>query len=136
MNKYSNKLVSEIFAMYTDGNLIDQIKESMQANPAVKEILDINYNPEKAFNGLPDAYPVDYRMDDSPIGLSEATLANRYNKLYIYADSTLNEKRKYELFLQEVESLHESEAEVLVFAKDHALTEIYPLLTAEVYSQL
>jgi hypothetical protein len=80
--------------------------------PALLEILQYCYNPSRVLftNTAPK-----HILDMAPPELSYNSLFSEYKRLYIFLDSTkINPKRKMELLIQMLESIHPSDAALLV----------------------
>lgn len=135
------KLVSELLAEVSVAeDKVSAIKAAATENSAIVDILKVCYDPEWEFN-LPASYPEKFKLDSTtPAGLSITELIKDRKKLQIFRKfgpyATLDQERRETIFLNFIECLHFSEAEVLVFAKDHALTELYPWLDRNFYNVL
>lgn len=135
------KLVSELLAEVSVAeDKVSAIKAAATENSAIVDILKVCYDPEWEFN-LPASYPEKFKLDSTtPAGLSITELIKDRKKLQIFRKfgpyATLDQERRETIFLNFIECLHFSEAEVLVFAKDHALTELYPWLDHKFYNVL
>ena len=78
---------------------------------------------------------VPYTKNDAPAGTEHTTLASESRKLYHFikgGDGETPQWKKEQMFVQLLEGLHESEAELLVNAKDKKLHQIYKGLSTNV----
>jgi hypothetical protein len=90
--------------------------------PILRGILQINFDPTvKVY--LPEGEPPFKKDKEVPIGYSETNLYAEFRRFYIWLDpkSTLSKIRKEQLFIQFLEGIHWTEAEVILLAKDRKL---------------
>lgn len=85
------------------------------------------FNPELKFE-LPEGRPP-FKPDAAPIGMTPATFKQELRKLYVFCRKDLPAIRRESLYVQLLEALHPSEAEVLIYAKDQNLTGLYKNIT-------
>ena len=67
---------------------------------------------------------VPFTRNDAPAGMDHSTLFQMSKKLFHYVkggNDDLNQNRRETMFIQLLEGLHESEADVLIWTKDKAL---------------
>lgn len=90
--------------------------------PAYKAILRINFDESVSMN-LPEGEPPFRKEEGKPIGYQETNIIQEYKRFYIWLDpkQNLTKLRKEKLFIEMLEGLHVSEAEVLCLAKDRKL---------------
>ena len=128
-----NILVSELFA------LIEKTEDRQQKinllrqydTGIVRFVLSLNFNPE--FNLLlPEGKPP-YRKLDKPIGYQTTTLLLEWRRMYIWQQPNINlsKTKKESLFIEMLEGLHESEAELLCAAKDGEMETVYKSITED-----
>ena len=78
---------------------------------------------------------VPYTPNDAPAGTEHTVLAQESKKIWRFikgADNVTKQPQKENMFFQMLEGLHESEAKLLVNAKDKKLHQIYKGLSANV----
>ena len=78
---------------------------------------------------------VPYTPNEAPAGTEHTVLATEARKLWHFiegADNVTKQHQKENMFFQMLEGLHESEAKLLVNAKDKKLHQIYKGLSANV----
>jgi hypothetical protein len=95
----------------------------------LRGILQINYDPRVKFN-LPEGEPPFKKDTSIPNGYSETSLFTEFRRFYIWLDSNVNltRMRKEQLFIQMLEGIHWTEAEVVCLAKDRKLDTKYKSL--------
>jgi hypothetical protein len=124
-------LISEIFELVdkakTKQEKIDILKK--YSLPALRGILRINFDPNVKMD-LPEGEPPFRKEPDKPIGYQETNLIIEYKRFYIWLDprQQLSKIRKEKLFIEMLEGLHISEAEVILLAKDQKLHKKYKTL--------
>jgi len=98
-------------------------------NPAYKGILRINFDETVNMN-LPEGEPPYKKEGGKPIGYQETNLITEFRRFYIWLDpkQNLSKIRKEKLFIEMLEGLHVSEAEVICLAKDRQLQKKYKSL--------
>lgn len=103
---------------------LDLLKQHESA--ALRGILRINFDPNVVMD-LPDGEPPFKKENDKPIGYHETNLTQEYKRFYIWLDPNQNlpAVRKEKLFIEMLEGLHVSEAELLCLAKDRNITKKY-----------
>lgn len=121
-------LVSEVLQKVSNAKTKDQkIKLLQQHNSdALRKILIINFD-ESIESNLPEG-SVPYKPNEAPAGTEHARLSTEHRLLHYFvkggADSLSTLKRET-MFVGLLEGLHESEAEVLILAKDKSLKKKY-----------
>jgi len=81
---------------------------------------------------------VPFRANDVPMGTEHTVLAMECKKLWHFikgADKQTPQHKKETMFIQMLEGLHESEAKLLVAAKDKRLHQVYKGLSANVVKE-
>jgi hypothetical protein len=104
-------------------------------NPLVTTILKLNYCLVEEFD-LPEGAPPYNTNKMIPIGHSDTNLYAEMRRLYIFMKSKdLPKARKEQLFVNLLEGIHFTEAEILISVKDHNLRETFPVLTEELVNE-
>lgn len=127
-------LVSELFDLVEkeksqDGKIFLLRKHQLNV---VKAILHMNY--EGAVNFLlPEGTPPYKKESEIPIGYEKTTLNMELKRFYLWFDQTLNisKVKRESLFIEMLEGLHPSEAEIICLAKDKLLHSKYKSLTLD-----
>ena len=136
------QLLSEFFdivekqANDTDrANLI--LNESKNDN-FLKWMLRLNYDRVNIKMLLPEGTPPFKKIEDKPMGYEEATLYKAQKKFYIWLDprQNLKQMKRESLFIELLESLHYTEAELICLIKDGKLTEKYPSITEKLVRKI
>ena len=101
--------------------------------PVLRGIMRINFDPSVAMQ-LPEGEPPFKKIPDLPIGEQQTKLESEYRRFYIWLDSTVNipKFKKEKLFVEMLEGLHVSEAEVIILAKDKKLHKKYKSLKEDI----
>jgi hypothetical protein len=120
MAKYITEILDEI---NSDPKKIEQYK----SNAALRFIFEHSFLPEKKFE-LPEGDPP-YKKDAAPLGMTPANLYQEVRKLYVFCRKDLTAIRRESLFVQLLENLHPTEAELVLAIKDQKLTKKYPKIT-------
>lgn len=103
-------------------------------NIALKIVFQYAFIPEKKFD-LPEGAPP-YKKDAAPIGMTPTNFIQDIRRWYIFTkEKELSKVKKEQLFIQLLESIHPSEAELLIAVKDQKLNSLYRNITSEVVSQ-
>jgi hypothetical protein len=106
-------LISEILDKAAAEKTLKDKANILRANSttALQEVLRYTYDPQITW--FCDKAP-DYTADPAPEGLSYTTLMIEYRRFYLYTkENPVTEKRKNELLVQLLESLHPSEATIV-----------------------
>lgn len=126
-------LISEVLQKVSNAKTkTEKVKLLREHNTqALRTILIINYD-ESVVSMLP-AGPVPFVPNDAPAGTEHTKLEHEYRKLYLFfkgGSNSLQQSKRESLFIQMLEGLQESEANLLVLAKDKNLQQKYKLTRA------
>jgi len=105
-------------------------------SPYIRQILKAAFDPNIKWV-LPEGTPP-YIANEAPVGTEHTMLKNEARRLYLFiegGDNTISKTRKETLFIQLLEGLHKTEAEVLINVKDKKLNKAYKGLTAEMVKE-
>lgn len=99
---------------------------------ALRSILKWNFDPN-ILSDLPDG-EVPFNKNDAPIGTEHTVLEREYRNLwrFIKGANTLTRMKREQLFIQLLEGLHESEADIVCLVKDKNLQDKYRITHAVV----
>jgi hypothetical protein len=98
----------------------------------LRGILNMNFNPALNFN-LPEGTPPFKNDVERPLGYTETNLYTEYRRFYIWlTPNELSRTKRENLFIQMLEGIHSTEAELVLLIKDRKLTHKYPSVTPEV----
>ena len=99
----------------------------------LRMVLKSSFDPKIEWS-IPEG-EVPYRANDAPAGTEHTVLAMECKKLWHFikgADAQTPQHKKEQMFIQMLEGLHESEADLLVAAKDKRLHQVYKGLSEPV----
>ena len=94
--------------------------------PYIRQILKAAFDPKIKFV-LPEGTPP-YIANEAPVGTEHSMLRNESRRLYLFiegGDNTISKTKKETMFIQLLEGLHQTEAEVMINVKDKALNKAY-----------
>ena len=100
---------------------------------ALRMVIKSSFDPKIEW-ALPDG-DVPYTRNDAPEGTEHSSLSYESRKLYHFirgGDNQITQNKRETMFVQMLEGLHESEAAVLVAAKDKKLHQMYKGLSKNV----
>lgn len=96
-------------------------------------IFNYAFVPKWKFN-LPEGNPP-FKPDSAPIGMSPARFITEVRKFHYFCLETLPKLKREQLFVQTLESIHPSEAKILIAIKDQKLSEMFPKITAKLVAE-
>jgi hypothetical protein len=99
----------------------------------LEQILQYNFHPDIKFN-LPEGDAPYKKEADIPVGKSATNLYREARRLYIFLHGyapNLKPYRKEQLFIELLEGIHWTEADLLIAVKDKRLQDLYPGVTYE-----
>lgn len=127
MNKYLIEILQE-------ANADPKTLEKHKANQALRMLFEHAFLPEKKFE-LPEGAPP-FKKDAAPLGMTPTNFTQEMRRLYIFtAARPLPKIRKEALFVQLLETIHPSEAELLIAVKDQTLHKLYKKINADVAAE-
>jgi hypothetical protein len=126
MQKYIPELLAEI---NEDPSKIKLYSGDAALNYVFKHAFD----PKYKFI-LPKGNPP-YKKDPAPIGMTPAIFKQELKRFYIFCRADLNPVRRETLFIQLLESIHPSEAEVLLAIKEQKLHKMYKKITHKLVAE-
>jgi len=104
--------------------------------PYLRSLLKAAFDPKIEWE-LPEGTPP-HMPNEAPLGTEHTLLKNEVRKLFRFikgGDNTLNKIRKEQLFIQVLEGLHKTEADVLIDIKDKNINKKYKGLTSEMVKE-
>ena len=122
MQKYLPELLEEI-------NKDPSLLQKMKGDPALTLLFQSAFDPAKKFL-LPEGNPP-YKPDAAPIGMSMGVLRQELKRFYVFCRQDLPAVRREDLFIQLLEGVHPTEADLLLLVKDQDLTSKYKKITHE-----
>lgn len=135
MNTSNRLLISEVFQKVSNAKTKAEKIKILQDNnsQALRSLLIWNYD-ETVISLIPEG-EVPYRPNEAPAGTEHTVLEKEYAKLYYYikgGSSDLKQVRREQMFIQMLEGLHSSEAELICLVKDSQLQKKYRITKAVV----
>ena len=134
----STLLYSEILDKVHKAKTKDQKVSLLKQNDSegLRMVIKSSFDPKIEWS-IPEG-EVPYRANDVPAGTEHTVLAMESKKLWHFikgADKTTPQHKKETMFIQMLEGLHESEAKLLVAAKDKRHQQEYKGLSANVVKE-
>jgi len=134
----STLLYSEILDKVHKAKTKDQKVSLLKQNNSegLRMVLKSSFDPKIEWV-MPEG-EVPFRANDVPMGTEHTVLAMECKKLWHFikgADKQTPQHKKETMFIQMLEGLHESEAKLLVAAKDKRLHQVYKGLSANVVKE-
>ena len=134
----STLLYSEILDKVHKAKTKDQKVLILKQNDSegLRMVLKSSFDPKIEWV-MPEG-EVPFRANDVPMGTEHTVLAMEAKKLWHFikgADKTTPQHKKETMFIQMLEGLHESEAELLIAAKDKKVHQMYKGLSTNVVKQ-
>jgi hypothetical protein len=132
-------LVSELFDIIEKQQTKEEKLNTLlqHNNDVVRSILRFNYDYNLVFN-VPEGEPPFNKITDRPIGYHQTTLQQEMRRMYIWVNNTdmsISKLKRESLFINMLEGLHYTEAEILCLAKDRKLETRYPSLTYDLVNE-
>tara|TARA_B100001989_G_scaffold224567_1_gene179088 strand:- start:911 stop:1336 length:426 start_codon:yes stop_codon:yes gene_type:complete len=129
-------LISEIIKKASNAKTKAEKIKILQENnsQALRSVLKWNFEP-KIISDVPEG-DVPFKRNDAPIG-TEHTMLEREGKnlwRFIKGANSLSRFKREQLFIQMLEGLHESEADIICLVKDKQLHKKYRITKAVVTS--
>ena len=105
-------------------------------NSSLRMVLKSSFDPK--IEWVIPTGEVPFKPNDAPEGTEHTVLAQESKKLWHFikgADNDTKQAQKENMFIQMCEGLHESEAKLLVAAKDKRLHQVYKGLSKDVVKE-
>ena len=129
-----SEILEKVHKAKTKDQKIKLLRE--HGSSQLRAVLKSSFDPKIEWV-LPEG-DVPYAKNDAPAGTEHTTLATESRKLWHFikgADNETPQWKKEQMFVQMLEGLHESEAELLVNAKDKKLHQVYKGLSHNVVKE-
>ena len=138
LNSSNSLLFSEILDKVHKAKTKDAKVEILKKfdNQSLRMVIKSSFDPKIVWE-LPEG-DVPFKPNDAPAGTEHTRLASEAKKLYHYIKGADNDTPKYKkelMFVQLLEGLHETEAKLIVNAKDKKLHQVYKGLSKEVVKE-
>ena len=129
-------LISEVIKKASNAKTKAEKIKILQDNnsQALRSVLKWNFEP-KIISDIPEG-EVPFKRNDAPIGTEHTMLEREAKNLwrFIKGANTLARFKREQLFIQMLEGLHESEADIICLVKDKQLHKKYRITKAVVTS--
>ena len=134
----STLLYSEILDKVHKAKTKEQKVSILKQNntEGLRMVLKSSFDP-KILWAIPEG-AVPYRENDAPAGTEHTVLAMECKKLWHFikgADAQTPQHKKEQMFIQMLEGLHDSEAKLLIAAKDKKVHQMYKGLSTNVVKE-
>lgn len=120
MSKFIVEMLDEI---NKDPKQIEKYKD----NAALTLLFKFAFHPNGKFL-LPEGDPP-YKEDAAPLGMSPANLTMEVKKFINFCRADLKPMKREQLFIQLLESVHPSEAKLILAVKDQNIPKLYKKIT-------
>ena len=129
-------LISEVIKKASNAKTKAEKIKILQENnsQALRSVLKWNFEP-KIISDIPEG-EVPFKRNDAPIGTEHTMLEREGRNLwrFIKGANSLTRFKREQLFIQLLEGLHESEADIICLVKDKQLHKKYRITKAVVTS--
>ncbi len=125
-----SEILEKVHKAKTKADKLKILKENDTA--ALRMVLKSSFDPK--IEWIMPKGNVPYKKNEVPMGTEHTRLSSEARKLYHYVkggDNDTPQMRKETMFIQLLEGLHESEAELIVNAKDKKLHQVYKGLSKD-----
>jgi len=129
-----SEVLDKVHKAKTKAQKVDILRE--HNNASLRMVLKSSFDPKIKW-AMPSG-DVPFMPNDAPAGTDHTRLATEAKKLYHFiegADGTTSKVKKETMFIQMLEGLHESEARLVIAAKDKKLHQIYKGLSKDVVKE-
>ena len=126
-----SEILDKVHKAKTKTQKINILREHNQE--ALRMVIKASFDPKIKW-AIPEGN-VPFKKNDAPVGTEHTVLAYECRKLWHFikgADNQNVQFKKETMFIQMLEGLHESEADLLVAAKDKRLHQVYKGLSEPV----
>lgn len=134
MDLLISEILDKVSKAKTKQNKVALLKQ--YNSPALRMVIKSSFDPKIKW-ALPEG-EVPFKRNEAPAGTEHSVLSYESRKLYHYIEGgngDLSQRKRETMFVQMLEGLHESEADVLVAAKDGVLHQMYKGLSANVVKE-
>ena len=136
-NSSSRLLISEVLRKVSNAKTKQEKVNLLRKynSNALRQLLIINFD-DSVISIVPEG-EVPYTPNDAPAGTDHTRLEHEYRGLYRFfkGGAKLPSLKRESMFVQLLEGLHESEAELIILVKDGKLNQKYKRITKAVVSE-
>ena len=123
-NPFMNEILELVSQQKTDAKKVALLKE--YECDALKSLFIWNFD-ESIISLLPEG-KVPYKPNENPLGTDHSSLRREQRNLYMFVkggNDKLSTIRRETIFIQMLEGLHPSEADIVIAVKDKDLEDLY-----------
>ena len=131
MDLLISEVLDKVSKMKSKKEKVDLLRQ--HDHQSLRMVIKSSFDPKIAW-ALP-AGDVPFTRNDAPEGTEHSSLSYESRKLYHFirgGNPQITQNKREAMFVQMLEGLHESEADVLVAAKDKKLHQVYKGLSKNV----
>jgi len=128
-NPFVHEILEQVSKQRTKAKKIETLKE--HRSDALVSLLIWNFD-DTVISMLPDG-EVPYERSEVPLGTDHTSLRKEYRNLYHFVkggNDSLSKTRRESMFIQMLEGLHPTEADILCLVKDKLLATKYKITRA------
>jgi len=125
-NPFVHEVLGQISKQRTKAKKVELLKE--YRSDALVSLLIWNFD-DTVISMLPDG-EVPYERSEVPLGTDHTSLRKEYRNLYHFVkggNDKLSKTRRESMFIQMLEGLHPTEADILCLVKDKQLQSVYKI---------
>ena len=125
-NPFVHEVLEQISKQRTKAKKVELLKE--YRSDALVSLLIWNFD-DTVISMLPDG-EVPYERSEVPLGTDHTSLRKEYRNLYHFVkggNDSLSKTRRESMFIQMLEGLHPTEADILCLVKDKQLQTVYKI---------
>ena len=129
-----SEILQKVAKLKTKKQKVEYLKQNN--SDALRMVLKSSFDPKIVWQ-LPEG-PVPFSPNEAPEGTEHTVLASEARKLYNFiqgGNNALTQNKREMMFVQMLEGLHESEAFMIVDAKDKILHKTYKGLSSAVVKE-
>ena len=134
MDLLISEILEKVSKVKTKKEKVNILRE--HDHQSLRMVIKSSFDPKIEWS-LPDG-DVPFTRNDAPEGTEHSSLSYESRKLYHFirgGNPQITQNKRETMFVQMLEGLHESEADVLVAAKDKKLHQVYKGLSAPVVKE-
>ena len=134
MDLLISEILEQVSKVKTKKEKINILRE--HDHQSLRMVIKSSFDPNIVWS-LPEG-DVPYTRNEAPPGTEHSSLSYESRKLYYFirgGNSKINQNKRESMFVQLLEGLHESEAALLVAAKDKKLHQMYKGLSVPVVKE-
>lgn len=120
--------IPELLQRINNGDTLELLRGYI-TNESIKFIFGYGFIPKGKWL-LPDGTPP-YKEDSAPEGMTPGNLWIESKKFQYFANNQVQTMRREQLFIQLLESVHPTEARLVIAIKEQAISTLYPNITLD-----